>query len=183
MLLEVFVSVSTSTTGMTFVQLPLPGFGLSFALDIGVIFGVNLCCSIPGAFCKLGFDRSSSWIIVSERLVVRSSNYSGERINWKTFVNGTSSNLIDPLLNALNFWSLNDAVMRLCLPGNGNWTNVIPVVDVETDTNTSSSEDELSTANQGNRKTTCELARESYEVYLVNKTTQANRETNRQSTR
>jgi hypothetical protein len=37
-------------------------------------------------------------------------------------------------------------------PGNGNWTNVIPVVDVETDTNTSSSEDELSTANQGNRK-------------------------------
>jgi hypothetical protein len=32
-------------------------------------------------------------------------------------------------------------------------------------------------------KTTCELARESYEVYLVSKTTQANRETNRQSTR
>jgi hypothetical protein len=68
-------------------------------------------------------------------------------------------------------------------PGNGNWTNVIPVVDVETDTNISSSEDELSTANQGNRKTTCELARESYEVYLVSKTTQANRETNRQNTR
>ena len=32
-------------------------------------------------------------------------------------------------------------------------------------------------------KTTCELARESYEVYLVSKTTQANRETTRQSTR
>lgn len=46
-------------------------------------------------------------------------------------------------------------------PGNGNWTNTIPVVDVETDTDTSSSEDELSTAIQGNRKTTCELARES----------------------
>jgi hypothetical protein len=38
-------------------------------------------CSIPGAFCKLGFDRSSSSIIFSERLVDRSSNYSGERIN------------------------------------------------------------------------------------------------------
>jgi hypothetical protein len=59
---------------------------------IGVIFGVNLCCSIPCAFCKLGSDWSSSWIIFSERLVDRSSNYSGERINWKTFVNGTSSN-------------------------------------------------------------------------------------------
>lgn len=37
-------------------------------------------------------------------------------------------------------------------PGNGNWTNVIPVVDVETDTNTSSSDDELSTANQKTEK-------------------------------